>query len=404
MVTSRNKIQNLISLFFCAFSLISCTALFQDPIMNKSTTIETKASVSSESTQQPVSTDEAVKSVQKVQVTLTNAPLQDETSPLEQTAPPLNPFVMKSIVVSEMPFNPGGGSGAMLAIPGQIWTGTFFSGLQQWDPLTGELVRTISGIEAANFFDIELENNRLWVLASMEDPTQAEILYVIDLPQGEIVKEITIGMEGDFGTAPTQLGRSPGKIWVNFGFVDTETLTDDALPDGLPSEAHFVYDGEQWMWMTGSWCDGCRHDLWLVNAKDPSEKKDQQNSGVLDTGVLGEPLALANGKVWLVAHYNTAGGSYYLDGYEIDKSDQPQFHIDVTDEIAGHGQANIAADNQMVWLEAEGTLVYFDSLLGQKIGELKVGDTVDAIGFDGTSLWVLSSDAGLLQIFLPWVS
>lgn len=246
MVTSRNKIQNLISLFFCAFSLISCTALFQDPIMNKSTTIETKASVSSESTQQPVSTDEAVKSVQKVQVTLTNAPLQDETSPLEQTAPPLNPFVMKSIVVSEMPFNPGGGSGAMLAIPGQIWTGTFFSGLQQWDPLTGELVRTISGIEAANFFDIELENNRLWVLASMEDPTQAEILYVIDLPQGEIVKEITIGMEGDFGTAPTQLGRSPGKIWVNFGFVDTETLTDDALPDGLPSEAHFVYDGEQW--------------------------------------------------------------------------------------------------------------------------------------------------------------
>ncbi len=404
MGTSRNKIQNLISVFICTFCLISCTVLFPGSLMDKSTAIETKASVTSEITQHPVSTDGAAIPVQKVQPTLTIAPLQAETIPQEQTAPPLNPFIMKSIVVSEMPFNPGGGSGAMLAIPGQIWIGTFFSGLQQWDPLTGELIRTISGIEATIFFDIELENNRLWVLASIEDPTQAEILYVIELPKGEIVKEIPIGMEGDYGTAPTQLGRSPGKIWVNFGIVDTETLAYESLPDGLPSEAHFVFDGEQWMWITGSWCDGCRHDLWLVNAKDPLELKDQQNSGVLDTGVLGEPLTLANGNVWLVAHYNTAGGSYYLDGYEIHKSNQPEIHIDVTDEIAGHGQANIAADDQMVWLEAEGTLIYFDSLTGQKMGELRVGDTVDDIGFDGTNLWVLSSDAGLLQVYLPWAS
>lgn len=175
----------------------------------------------------------------------------------------------------------------MLAIPGQVWTGTLFSGLQQWDPNTGNLVRIISGIEATNYFDIEFENDRLWVLASIADPTQAEILYVIELLQGEIVKEIPIGMEGDYGTAPTQLGSSPGKIWVNFGIVDTETLEYGSLPDSLPSEAHFVYDGENWMWITGSWCHGCRHDLWLVNANDPLEYKDNQNSGVLDTGVLG---------------------------------------------------------------------------------------------------------------------
>ncbi len=54
-------------------------------------------------------------------------------------------------------------------------------------------------------------------------------------------------------------------------------------------------------------------------------------------------------------------------------------------------------------LSVEGTLYYFDSKIGQKIGELKVGEYVDSIGFDETSLWVLSSDAGLLQISLPWI-
>ena len=404
MVTIRSKIQILFRVFFCAFSLISCNAQLQDKTISNSTAIETKASVSSVSTELPSSDEVAAISTPKVQATLTNVPLQAENVSLNQTPTPITPVIMKSIVISDIPFNPGGGPGAMLAIPGQVWTGTLFSGLQQWDPNTGNLVRTISGIEATNYFDIEFENDRLWVLASIEDPNQAEILYVIELPQGEIVKEISIGMEGDYGTAPTQLGSSPGKIWVNFGIVDTETLEYGSLPDGLPSEAHFVYDGENWMWITGSWCHGCSHDLWLVNANDPLEHKDDQNSGVLDTGVLGQPLVLANGKMWLIAHYNTSDGAEYLDGYEIHKTNQPEIHIDVTREIAGHGQANITADDKMVWVEAEGTLYFFDLLSGQKMGELKVGDTVEEIGFDGTSLWVLCSDKGLLQIFLPWAS
>ena len=106
----------------------------------------------------------------------------------------------------------------------------------------------------------------------------------------------------------------------------------------------------------------------------------------------------------MIAHYNTTDGADYLDGYEIYKTNQPEFHIDVTREIASHGQANISADDQMVWVEAEGTLYYFDLLSGQKMGELKVGDTVEEIGFDGTSLWVLCTDKGLLQIFLPRAS
>ena len=290
----------------------------------------------------------------------------------------------------------------MLALPGQVWTGTLFSGLQQWDTQTGDLVMTISEIEAKIFFDIEFENNRLWVLASIDDPNQAEILYVIELPLGEIVKIISITDEGDYGTAPTQLGKSPGRIWVNFGYVDTETLKYIPLPNGLPSEAHFVYDGEKWMWITGSWCEGCRHDLWLVNANNATEHKDSQNSGELDTGVLGNPLVLANGKVWLVAHYYADNNGYYLDGYDINKTDLPELHTDVTSEVQGYGNINITADEHMIWVEVEGTLFYFDSNNGQKAGELKVGENVDSIGFDGTSLWVLSSDAGLRQIALPW--
>ncbi len=85
------------------------------------------------------------------------------------------------------------------------------------------------------------------------------------------------------------------------------------------------------------------------------------------------------------------------------ETDQPKFHIDVTSEVYDHGNANITADNRMVWIEVEGMLYYFDSKIGQKMGELKVGEYVESIGFDGTSLWVLSSDAGLLQICLPWI-
>ncbi len=92
-----------------------------------------------------------------------------------------------------------------------------------------------------------------------------------------------------------------------------------------------------------------------------------------------------------------------MDGYGIHKTDRPEFHIDVTSEIYDHGNVNITADDRMVWVEAGGLLYYFDSKTGQKIGELKVGEYIDSIGFDGTSLWVLCSDAGLLQIFLPWV-
>ncbi len=279
-----------------------------------------------------------------------STPEQAVIVPPTQAITLTEPTISKSIVVSDIPYYPGGGSGTMLALPGQVWTGTLFSGLQQWDPQTGDLVMTISEIEAKIFFDIEFENNRLWVLASIDDPNQAEILYVIELPQGEVVKIIPITDEGDYGTAPTRLGNSPGKIWVNFGMVDTETLDYMSLPNGLPSDAHFVYDDEKWMWITGSWCDGCRHDLWLVNANDPSELKDNQNSGVLDTGVLGNPLVLADGKVWLVAHYYSDNDAYYLDGYDINKTDQPEFHIDVTSEIYDHGNINIAADDRMVWI------------------------------------------------------
>lgn len=405
MITkTKTKFQILIYVLFGSLWLISCNALVQDRSISKSTAIDTEAYPTSASTQYPIVTNETTISDPIALTTLTTVSGQADNIPPKPTLSSMSPAIMRSIEISDIPFNLGGGPGAMLAIPGQLWTGTLFSGLQQWNPQTGNLVRTISGVDATIFFDIKYENNRLWVLASVDDPTQAEILYVIQLPEGEIVKKILIGMEGDYGTSPTQLGNSPGKIWVNFGFIDSESLEYVSLPDGLPSEAHFVYDGENWMWITGSWCDGCRHDLWLINANNPLEYKDVLNSGVLDTGVLGEPLALLNGKVWLIAHYDINDGEYYLEGYGINKTDQPEFHIDVTSEITDHGQANISADNQMVWVETEGTLYYFDPVSLQKMGELKVGENVESIGFDGTNLWVLCTDMGLLQIYIPWAS
>lgn len=302
-----------------------------------------------------------------------------------------------------MPFNKGGGLGTMLVMPGRIWTGTMFSGLQEWDPETGSLVRSIPAIEARLFFDIKFDGQLLWILASQDEPNHADSLYVLDPQAGEVVEVIPVGSEGVYSTNPVQLGLSPGKIWVNFGIVDTATLEYTSLPDGLPSEAHFAYDGAGWMWITGGWCHGCSHDLWIINAGDPNQVLDDQHSGVLGTGVLGSPLALAGGKMWLTAAYHAGSEvSEFLDAYSLDQTSKPEIHVDVTKELLGHGNAILAADGRLVWMAVEGTLYYFDNQTGQKLGQLEAGEEIQSLGYDGASLWVLSQDAGLLQIALPW--
>lgn len=314
------------------------------------------------------------------------------------------PTIINTYMVSSLPGGKGSGPGAMLVLSGQIWTATMFAGLQQWDPATGTAVKTLADIQASQYWDIKFDGRYLWVLASEQTESSADSLYMIDPNRSELVKRFDIGKSGDFGLEPTQLGISPGRIWVNDGVISTDTLEYTHLPNGLPSDAHFAYDNHGWIWITGSWCHGCNHDLWIVNTDDPQQLKDEQHSGILGEGTLDKPLILAGGKIWLIAvsHDQASSPIYFLEGYDPLHTDIPVFREDISAEVPLNSQIHLAADGKVLWVEAEGTLYYYSLEDASLLGSLQVGADVQGIGFDGRDLWILSLKEGLQQISLPW--
>ena len=58
----------------------------------------------------------------------------------------------------------GGTGGIMLAIPGQIWIANDFVGIQQWDPQTGQLVKTIPNTVENYFSDIKYDGQQVWCM------------------------------------------------------------------------------------------------------------------------------------------------------------------------------------------------------------------------------------------------
>jgi hypothetical protein len=302
------------------------------------------------------------------------------------------------------PGNKGGGSGsAMLVLPGQVWTATMFGGLQLWDARTGKVVKTFSKVPSKVFYDIEYDGKNLWVLANdnLAD-SSPDSLYVLSLPNGEIVKKVDLEAENGV----ENIGMSPGKIWIGSTIYDTDTLQPNPVSGGgLPGESHFAYDGEQWMWITGVYCHGCGHDLWLFDVNNLPDRKDAQNSGTLNDGVLGSQPVLAGGRMWLVVRPN-GDPVYMLDAYDIQKTDRPAIQIDLTSKFqetdSQSSDVYLTADGTVLWLSLDGMLYYFDLVTGEELGSLAIGTHVMGIGFDGNSLWVLSNDDGLIQISIPW--
>lgn len=355
---------------------------------------------------------------QAVVPTLTAAPESTPVSPTAETTAPAAPkntsqpgavnstlHVINAYPVQTLyPGNKGGGSGsAMLVLPGQVLTGTMFGGLQLWDAQTGRVVKTYSNVPSKVFFDIQYDGKNLWVLANdnLAD-SSPDSLYVITLPDGEIVKKVDLAGENDV----ENIGMSPGKAWIGSTIYDTGTLEPSPVSGGgLPGESHFAYDGGGWMWITGVYCHGCGHDLWLFDVNNPPDHKDARNSGTLNDGVLGSPPVLAGGRMWLVVRPN-GDPVYMLDAYDIQKTDRPALQIDLTGKFqATDSQSSdvyLTTDGTLLWLCLDGMIYYFDLVTGEELGSLAIGKHVMGIGFDGNSLWVLSNDDGLIQVSVPW--
>ena len=297
-------------------------------------------------------------------------------------------------------------------------------GIEEWNADSGQFLRTITFPQARHIADIKYADQRLWVLAAKTSPLTkpycVDTLYVLSLPEGQIVKELntrTPGMDDckdnfdmDYGD---KMGVSPGKIWVAIQVFDTQSFQAEKMKHVNMGMPQLAYDGQHWMWVTRD-CEGCDSpNLFLYDIHNPTQLKDKYGTGVADDNHGDEALALGNGKMWLgaktIADAVAKKDKVYLQAYDLDQTGKPLLSVDITKELSGGGGIYLslmAADNHAVWLanhfSTANTLYYHDQTNGQLLGSLHL-DTlgIAAIAFDGKNIWVLDSNQ-LVRIALPW--
>jgi hypothetical protein len=389
-------LERIILLFFAALIFSACNILQTKTKTNETIATNSIPPASLDGTEIP---DSTASTMLQPTVTFTESPTN---TPLPTR--PSTPTILNAYTVSDVPYQKGGGTGAMLVLPDQIWIGSMFGGLQEWDPKTGQIIMQVTSIQPKMYYDIEKEgNNHLWVLAGENNYNYADALYLLSLPDAKLVKRFDIKGVGDYGWTPIRLGISPGKLWVNDMTIDTDALKETHYENGLPDSAEFAYDNNGWMWVTGDWCMGCEHDLWIIDVNDPTSYKDAQHSGMRNVGVLESPMVLTDGKIWLTQTEHDPSVRVFLVAYDISNSVEPVFHVEITNDIKDiNGRNVIAADDNSIWIDSSGTLYYYAKSDGHYQGSLVIGeDRINGLGFDGYTLWALSMDAGLVQIAVP---
>jgi hypothetical protein len=316
----------------------------------------------------------------------------------------------------------GGTEGIMLAIPGQIWTASDFVGIQQWDPQTGKLVKTIANTVENDFSDIKYDGQQIWVYALVLKQASANseytgALYAIDPLQGELVKKIDIPNDQNIAQGGQDsaldypnIGISPGKVWVKDRVIDTQTFKPLIMQDNFLVSSHFAYDGQGLMWDEGENCGECPHGIWLYDVKDPTTKP-------IYTGLTDYPdltghhnLIMAGGRMWATARYWKKAGDqtayWEILAYDLHKNDKPVIKTDISKEMTGRDGGEIfSADNRAIWLAPngqDGKVYYYDQANGQLLGSLHVGTLIFSMSFDGQDLWVMDNEHGLEKIALPW--
>ncbi|HMD89894.1 MAG TPA: hypothetical protein VKF38_12090 [Anaerolineaceae bacterium] len=319
----------------------------------------------------------------------------------------------------------GGTGGIMLAIPGQIWIANDFVGIQQWDPQTGKLVKTIANTVENYFSDIKYDGQQVWVYALVLKQTSANseytgVLYAIDPLQGELVKKIDIPNEkketisNNDAIGFPYIGVSPGKVWDKDRLIDTRTFEATVMPwNFMFGTPIFAYDGQGMMWVEGDVPPGATQTIWIYDVNDPTKPLGKNGTA----GLTSNPdltdhhnLIMAGGKMWATARYwkKVADQTSYWEllAYDIHPSDKPLFKTDISKEMTGrNGGEILAADNHAIWLAPngqDGKVYYYDQANGQLLGSLHVGALIFSMSFDGQNLWVMDDEHGLEKIALPW--
>jgi len=318
--------------------------------------------------------------------------------------------------------NRGGTGGIMLALPGQIWIANDFVGIQQWDPQTGKLVKTIPNTVENYFSDIQYDGRQVWVYALVLESNKVYtgLLYVINPAQGELIKKIEIPNEEKKDISNNDaigfpyIGVSPGKVWDKDRLIDTRTFEETVMPwNFMFGDPHFAYDGQGMMWIEGDVPPGATQTIWIYDVNDPAKSLGKNGAaGLTQFPDLTDHhnLITAGGKMWATARYWKKAGeqtSYWeLLAYDVHPSDKPLSKTDISKEMTGrNGGEILAADNLAIWLAPngqDGKVYYYNQSNGQLLGSLHVGALITSISFDGQALWVMDDEHGLEKIALPW--
>jgi len=309
--------------------------------------------------------------------------------------------------------NMGGIDGVMLVLLDQIWTAAYPQGIQEWDPHDGHLINSISAnYEVGNFMDIQYDGKLIW--ASQYVPTSTSdsyrVFYAIDPLQGKLVKKISLKYgENDYHSF--LFGVSPGKVWLEQQWIDTNTFQiHDASHYFACPDQHFAYDGQGLLWVTGDVIPDltCDRYLYVWNASDPNGQPLPSDT---HDAFSDSPLVMANGKMWMMTQKEVKSKSgwekhWILTAFDLKDATKPVIQVDISQYMPElNGDLIMAADNKAIWVvpdDIKGDVEYFDQADGSYLGSLHVGQLIEGMGFDGSSLWVMDNEHGLEQIALPW--
>jgi hypothetical protein len=323
--------------------------------------------------------------------------------------------------------NMGGILGVMLVLPGQIWTAAYPEGIQEWDAQDGHLMNSIPlTLDVGNFIDIQYDGKQVWASQMTNMSSQGGNYdldyFVIDPVKAALVKKLTIqsvANDSSNDKEPYLFGVSPGKVWINHYWIDTDTFKITDVTKIFYIEPHFAYDGQGQMWITGD-CDPLPESfrdkldcdskgLYIYDANNPGAKpKTVEKGNAPPDNYAKNPIAMAGGKAWMVSiKYEDGAYRWVLAAYQLNDPVNPIVHnTDINQHVPKlESDILMAADNKVIWIMADpgkDVLDYYDQADGHYMGSLHVGQLIYGMGFDGSSLWIMDNAHGLEQIVLPW--
>ena len=293
--------------------------------------------------------------------------------------------------------------------PGKVWVGSLLGTVDAYDAQTGAPLQSISlfpdsgGMTPLPVQDLLYDGQNLWALAISNKELVADRLFVISPADGKILQQFDTSQWQNHDDA--RLGFSPGLVWTESHVIDTKTF--EAKHVAHPDMPTYGYDGSGWMWIMGSFCEGCGYDIWLFNTANLQEEKYGPKAVEQTTA-----MTTVGNRMW-VATEKTNGNIttpilqvYAADGEKTSGDTQPLQTLSPVDDHP----LSLLYDGHALWLLAggknQGALFQLDPQSGATVNRLDIpasveGDVPADIAFDGHNLWVLTIKQ-LVRISLPW--